>query len=145
MEKLSEETAWKLAKVYGNMYEAFKRSITYVNPTPVLPPALVCFSLPWRLAAAGTEYSDMMFCREPEEVFAHCPDLDSKTKEVLLSVIQRRLTSQPIKIRADIDVQCYEYAGIDAIKEALYAGIAKGNENSPVKVRCCQAHMRALS
>jgi translation initiation factor 2 alpha subunit (eIF-2alpha) len=31
MEKLSEETAWKLAKVYGNMYEAFKRSITYVE------------------------------------------------------------------------------------------------------------------
>jgi translation initiation factor 2 alpha subunit (eIF-2alpha) len=35
---------------------------------------------------------------------------------------------------ADIDVQCYEYAGIDAIKEALHAGIAKGNQNSPVKV-----------
>lgn len=29
LEALHEMTAWKLTKIYGNMYEAFKRAITY--------------------------------------------------------------------------------------------------------------------
>lgn len=33
--------------------------------------------------------------------------------------IKRRLTPQPIKVRADIEVRCFSYEGIDAIREAL--------------------------
>jgi len=31
-----------------------------------------------------------------------------------------------VKIRSDIDVTCYTYEGIDAIKQALLEGEAKG-------------------
>eukprot|EP00123_Amoebidium_parasiticum_P007470 comp18144_c1_seq1/m.18885 comp18144_c1_seq1/g.18885 ORF comp18144_c1_seq1/g.18885 comp18144_c1_seq1/m.18885 type:complete len:323 (-) comp18144_c1_seq1:142-1110(-) len=98
LEELHEKTAWKLAKVYGNMYDAFKRAIT-----------------------------------DPDEVMAHC-DLDDRTKEVLLTNIQRRLTSQPIKVRADVDVSCFAYEGVDAVKTALRTGLAMSKEDMPIKI-----------
>merc|ERR1711976_97053 len=49
--------------------------------------------------------------------------------------IRRRLAPKPIKIRADIEVSCFTYAGIDAIREALFAGIACGGENTEIKVK----------
>lgn len=38
-------------------------------------------------------------------------ELDDQTKEVLLENIQQKLTQQAVKIRADIEVQCYTYEG----------------------------------
>ena len=37
----------------------------------------------------------------------------------------------------DIEVSCYGYEGIDAVKNALKAGIAKSTEDLPIKV-CVQ-------
>lgn len=37
----------------------------------------------------------------------------------LISYISKRLTPQPTKIRSDVEVTCYGYEGIDAIKTAL--------------------------
>lgn len=39
--------------------------------------------------------------------------------EELKSYISKRLTPQPTKLRADIEVTCFGYEGIDAIKTAL--------------------------
>lgn len=61
-------------------------------------------------------------------------DLDNKTKEVLLANIQRKLTSQAVKIRADIEVACYGYEGIDAVKTALRAGLSLSSEELPIKI-----------
>jgi len=60
--------------------------------------------------------------------------LDEKTKEVLLENIQRKLTQQAVKIRADFECSCYTYEGIDAVKDALRAGIAIGTPEIPVKI-----------
>lgn len=43
-------------------------------------------------------------------------------KDKLQSEIKRRLTPQALKIRADFEITCFAYEGIDAIKEALRAG-----------------------
>ena len=51
-------------------------------------------------------------------LFDEC-GLDDKTKSVLLENIQQKLTQQAVKIRADIEVACYSYEGIDAVKDAL--------------------------
>ncbi|CAH1099560.1 unnamed protein product [Psylliodes chrysocephalus] len=66
-------------------------------------------------------------------ILAEC-DLDEKTKEVLLSNIKRKLTSQAVKIRADIECACYGYEGIDAVKTALKAGLALSTEELPIKI-----------
>lgn len=60
--------------------------------------------------------------------------LDDHTKEVLLSNIKRKLTSQAVKIRADVEVACYGYEGIDAVKAALKAGLALSTDELPIKI-----------
>merc|ERR1711953_467290 len=60
--------------------------------------------------------------------------LDEKTKTVLLENIQQKLTQQAVKIRADVEVACYTYEGIDAVKEALRSGMACSTENVPVRI-----------
>lgn len=65
--------------------------------------------------------------------------------EELKLYIRRRLAPQPIKIRADVEVSCFTYDGIDAIREALFAGIAVGTENSPIKIRLVAPPIYVLS
>uniref|UniRef100_A0A1B6DHT6 Uncharacterized protein n=1 Tax=Clastoptera arizonana TaxID=38151 RepID=A0A1B6DHT6_9HEMI len=70
--------------------------------------------------------------RDPS-VLSEC-GLDENTQEVLLNNIKRKLTSQAVKIRADIEVACYGYEGIDAVKAALKAGLACSTEDLPIKI-----------
>lgn len=55
-------------------------------------------------------------------MFAGLAPVAPATLAVLQATIARRLTPQPIKLRADIELTCYQPAGIDAIKRALRAG-----------------------
>ena len=70
---------------------------------------------------------------EPNSVF---PSLASPVAASMLAVltntIARRLTPQPIKLRADIELTCYTPAGIDAIKKALRSGEKQSNEAVPI-------------
>lgn len=66
-------------------------------------------------------------------ILAEC-GLDEHTKEVLLNNIKRKLTSQAVKIRADVEVACYGYEGIDAVKSALKSGLALSTEELPIKI-----------
>jgi len=55
-------------------------------------------------------------------------------KQKLLAVITRRLNTQPMRIKADFELRCHEYEGIEAIKAALLAGEAKSRDKCDVKV-----------
>jgi len=57
----------------------------------------------------------------PDEIFEGI-DFTPDLKDAFIKIIQRRLAPQPTKIRADLEVTCFHYEGIDAIKEALTAG-----------------------
>lgn len=59
--------------------------------------------------------------------------------------ISRRLTPQPIRIRADIEVSCFSYEGIDAIKRALRAAENESTEQMQVKVKLVAAPLYVLS
>jgi len=62
-------------------------------------------------------------------------ELDAETKETLLTHIRRRLMPQAVKVRADIEVRCFGYEGIDAVKKALLAGAAVQNgDDQQVKI-----------
>lgn len=75
-----------------------------------------------------------MALTEPEKVFADL-NLSEEMKDSLIKNIKRRLTPQPVKVRADVEVTCFQYEGIDAIKQALAKGEASSTPDSPVKIK----------
>ncbi|PWO00331.1 putative SUI2-translation initiation factor eIF-2 alpha chain [Tilletiopsis washingtonensis] len=71
---------------------------------------------------------------ESESVFAGLT-MDEDVQRELQANIARRLTPQPVKIRADVEVTCYNAAGIDAIRAALQAAEDIQTEEIPIKVK----------
>jgi hypothetical protein len=61
-------------------------------------------------------------------------DMPERIKAELTINIRRKLTPQPVKIRADIDCSCFGYEGIDAVKKALLAGEACSTQDIQIKV-----------
>ncbi|CCE85408.1 Piso0_005004 [Millerozyma farinosa CBS 7064] len=59
--------------------------------------------------------------------------------------ISRRLTPQAIKIRADVEVSCFGYEGINAIKEALRAAEGTSTEKMQVKAKLVAAPLYVIS
>lgn len=59
--------------------------------------------------------------------------------------ITRRLTPQAVKIRADVEVSCFSYEGIDAIKEALKAAEALSTEQAQIKVKLVAAPLYVIT
>lgn len=70
---------------------------------------------------------------------------DEEIVQILLATIARRLTPQPIKLRADIELTCYMPAGIDAIKRALRKGEAQSTEAVPIKAKLVAPPLYVLS
>jgi len=72
---------------------------------------------------------------ENEEPIFEGMDIDPEMQSSVLTYVKRRLATQPVKIRADLEVICYNYEGIDAIKEALQVGESKGVPDAQVKIK----------
>lgn len=119
LEQLYEQIAWPLADKYGHTYDAFKLALTCVSIVSI--------------ARLGANIDTLTYS-EPSTVFDELK-VPPATLEVLVATISRRLTPQPIKLRADIELTCYNPAGIDAIKRALRAGEAVSTETVPIKAR----------
>lgn len=56
-------------------------------------------------------------------------------KKELQQYISKKLTPHPTKVRADIEVTCFGYDGIDAVKEALRTAEADNTPESQIKVK----------
>ncbi len=63
----------------------------------------------------------------------------------LQSYISKRLTPQPTKVRADVEVTCFGYEGIDAVKNALRAAEAKNTPEAQVKVKLVSPPLYVLT
>jgi len=61
---------------------------------------------------------------DPDSIFNEetMPGLDINLRKAILDDICKRLTPTAIKIRADIEVTCFHYEGINAIRSALLKG-----------------------
>mmetsp|Transcript_13218 Transcript_13218/g.28698 ORF Transcript_13218/g.28698 Transcript_13218/m.28698 type:complete len:338 (+) Transcript_13218:260-1273(+) len=114
---LYERIGWPLYKKYGHAYDAFKLALADE-------------------AIGGGSGND--------DPFAEL-DIPPDMLDELKAYIRRRLAPQPIKVRADIEVSCFTYEGIDAIREALFAGMALGTDASPIKVKLIAPPIYVLS
>lgn len=70
----------------------------------------------------------------PEPIFAHT-SFSPELREAFVKNIKRRLAPQAMKMRADVEVTCFAYEGIDAIRAALEAGLKQGTDEIPISIK----------
>ena len=83
-------------------------------------------------------------CRNPD-VWNDITFPNDVVRNELTSYIGKRLTPQPTKVRADVEVTCFGYEGIDAVKTALRAGEAKNTADAQVKVKLVSPPLYVLT
>ena len=66
-------------------------------------------------------------------------------KDELVSYIGKRLTPQPTKVRSDVEVTCFGYDGIDAVKDALRCAEARNTADTQVKVKLVSPPLYVLT
>ncbi|CAI9113322.1 OLC1v1013899C1 [Oldenlandia corymbosa var. corymbosa] len=111
LEDLYVHIGWPLYRKYGHAFEAFKLMVT--DPDSVL-------------GSIGLIGSDNSSVRSI---------ITDELKDALVKNIRGRMTPQPLKIRADIELKCFHYDGVLHIKEAMRKAEAAGDEDCPVKVK----------
>ena len=93
----------------------------------------------WPLYAKfGHAYTAFCACiSDPDSIFnaSNTPELTDELRGLLLENIAKRMTPTAIKCRADIEVTCFNYEGINAIKGALMKGISLGTDDMPLKIK----------
>jgi translation initiation factor 2 subunit 1 len=67
---------------------------------------------------------------DPEAVFKEI-SISEEEKKVLIESIARKMAPTPLKLRADFELTCFSYEGIDALKAALLGAKAKVNAVDP--------------
>ncbi|OUS41905.1 eukaryotic translation initiation factor 2 alpha subunit-domain-containing protein [Ostreococcus tauri] len=103
---LYECLGWPLYQIYGHAFEAFRLMVT-----------------------------------DPESVFERVQlsgltddAVEEYVKTALLKDIRRRMTPQPLKIRADVELTCFEYDGVEHIRNALKSAENVTQDGCDVKV-----------
>lgn len=71
---------------------------------------------------------------EPDTVFSPL-NVSQEEKMEAVEHVRTKMMPTPMKIRADIQVTCYTYEGIEAIRAALLAAQALSTEAIPIKVQ----------
>lgn len=103
-------------------------------------------TLGWPLSRKyGHAYDAFKFSITDPSIFE---EVESPTPEILEELklyISRRLTPQAIKIRADIEVSCFSYEGIEAIKKSLRTAEDVSTEQMQVKVKLVAAPLYVVS
>jgi translation initiation factor 2 subunit 1 len=71
--------------------------------------------------------------------------MDDHVRHELLTSIKKRLTPQAMKIRADIELTCYAYEGVEAIKQALTEGLACKTDKANIKIELVASPLYIIS
>lgn len=81
-----------------------------------------------------------------DDIFECCPEkIQDDMKSMILAYVKRRLAPQPVKVRADVEVTCFTYEGIDAIRDALLAGEGKSTADAPVRIKLIAPPMYVMT
>lgn len=108
VEELCKKVSWPLYAKYEHAFDALKRHINEeINV--------------WK----ELDFS------QPGVDLTHLAD---KIKEDIETNLRRRLVSAMVRLRAKIEVSCFDYEGIDAVKEALLKGLEVSSEDNEVKI-----------
>jgi translation initiation factor 2 subunit 1 len=109
LEELYKTIAWPLYRMFGHAFDAFK--------------------------TMTQDEGDAIFKKLEEDRGEPLSILTPEVKDALLKNIKRRMTPQPVKIRADVELTCFQYDGIEHIKNAIRAAEGTSTEECPVKMK----------
>lgn len=109
LEDLYRKVAWPLYRIYGHAFEAMKTMV-------------------------GDD-GEGIFKRLEEDNKGPIDVLTPEVHDALLKNIKRRMTPQPVKIRADVELTCFHYDGIEHIKTAMRAAEAQSTEDCAVRMK----------
>ncbi|VFQ72808.1 unnamed protein product [Cuscuta campestris] len=118
LEDLYIHVGWPLYRKYGHAFEAFKLIVN--DPDSILN------SLTREVTEVGPDGNT---------ITRVVPALSEEVKNSLVQNIRRRMTPQPLKIRADVEMKCFQFDGVLHIKEAMRKAEAVGNKDCPVKIK----------
>jgi translation initiation factor 2 subunit 1 len=146
LEELYVNIGWPLYKKHGHAFEAFKIVVT--------DPDSVFDALTREVKETGPDGVEVTTLFALSSLLYHCFNLIMKTynissvqvtkvvpavseelKDAFLKDIRRRMTPQPMKIRADIELKCFQFDGVLHIKEAMKKAEAVGTDDCPVKIK----------
>ena len=71
-------------------------------------------------------------------------DLTDDEKRILFESISRKMAPTPMKLRAEFELTCFTYEGIDALKEALITARTKVNQVDPASIVVSVSHSSRL-
>eukprot|EP00201_Polytomella_parva_P009663 CAMPEP_0175057384 /NCGR_PEP_ID=MMETSP0052_2-20121109/11234_1 /TAXON_ID=51329 ORGANISM="Polytomella parva, Strain SAG 63-3" /NCGR_SAMPLE_ID=MMETSP0052_2 /ASSEMBLY_ACC=CAM_ASM_000194 /LENGTH=327 /DNA_ID=CAMNT_0016322591 /DNA_START=105 /DNA_END=1084 /DNA_ORIENTATION=- len=109
LEVLYRDVAWPLYQLYGHAFDAFKTMVQ--------------------------DDGSIIFNRLVENSDGSIEILDDQVRDALLKNIKRRMTPQPVKVRADVELTCFQYDGIEHIKTAIRAAEACGTPECQIKMK----------
>jgi translation initiation factor 2 subunit 1 len=118
LEPLYQRIGWPLYRKYGHAFEAFKLIVS--DPDAILD---------------ALTYEEKETGPDGQEVVKVVPAVTPEVKDALVKNIRRRMTPQPLKIRADIEMKCFQFDGVLHIKQAMKKAEAAGNDTCPVKIK----------
>eukprot|EP00850_Spirogloea_muscicola_P018189 SM000164S02251 [mRNA] locus=s164:134772:137155:+ [translate_table: standard] len=118
LEELYVNVGWPLYRKYGHAFEAFK--LIVADPDAVLSP----------LAKEVKEVDE-----DGKEVTRLEPPMSEEVRDALIRNIRRRMTPQPLKIRSDIELKCFQFDGVLHIKAAMKEAEKESTEECPVKIK----------
>jgi hypothetical protein len=98
--------------------------------------SLSTLGVPWAREPAQEIASTAEGAAVAEGAVAELPEVlqDADVRAALTKGIQRRMTPQPLKIRADIELTCFQYDGVLHLQEAMRVGASGSTDACPVKV-----------
>ncbi len=138
--------AWPLYRTYGHAFEAMKTMVAddgagvfakleevSGGPVDVLTPEVGCSAGCWVGRERGCRRHAQQEPRSwvPRGCWRAVPVLAPvglQVREALLKNIKRRMTPQPVKVRADVELTCFQYDGVEHIKVAMRAAQAQSTE-----------------
>lgn len=134
--RVSREDALKCEEKY-NKSKSVHSILRHVAEKHQVPLEQLYQTYAWPLARKyGHAYDGFkLVITNPEQVFEGIDTGDKTIFDDLVAQISRKLTPDPTEIRANIEVTCFAYDGIDAVKAALKEGQQAATDKIPITIK----------
>jgi len=132
--RVSAEDAAIFEEEYARS-KAVHSIMRHVSSQTNVPLLELCEKISWPLYRKYTHALDGLKASVADQSVLDELKLSPEVMEALMAGVRRRLTPQQCKLRARIEVQCFEFEGVEAVKRALNAGLKVSTDELEVKIK----------